>query len=473
MKHIFGAWKDFLTRYWGVFRSVWAVRKQLDPVARSAEELAFMPAQLELIETPVSPLPHYAIRIIIALFVVALLWSIIGKLDIDAVASGKVVPSGRTKIVQPLEAAVVKAILVKDGQFVRQGELLIELDPASTAADENKASEALSSAEGQAARYRALLAALDSGAPLPKFSFTPGTPEEVEAVNRLVQSEYSTFQAKNAALASAIAQKQAELATTRKLISSLAESARLSAARSSDLEALNAKEYVSKHDFLAAKQQQIEAERNHSYQMSRVAELSAAISAQRADQASQASDFRRQVMDGLRQATEQSAQMAQDVDKTGRRNQLMQIRAPVDGTVQQLAIHTVGGVVTPAQPLLAIVPKDESIEVEALLLNKDIGFVHEGQNAVVKIEAFPYTRYGYLTGKLVSVSHDAIQDEKLGLVFAVRVRLNERGLIIDGQPIRLTPGMALSVEVKTGERRVIDYLLSPLKTHVSEAMRER
>ena len=473
MKHVFLGWKDFLNRYWAVFRSVWDVRTQLDPVSRTSEELAFLPAQLELIETPVSPLPRYAIRIIVAMFACALLWSIIGKLDIDAVASGKVVPGDRTKVVQPLEAAVVKAILVKDGQFVRKGQLLVELDPASTAADENKASEALSSAEGQSARYRALLAALDSGVAPAAFTFTPATPEEVEAANRLAQSEYRTFVAKSAALSSAIAQKEAELATTRKLIVSLGETAKLTAARSADFESLNAKSYVSKHDYLAAKQAEIEAERNHSYQMSRVAELSAAISAQRAEQASQSSDYRRQVMDGLRQATEQSGQMAQDVDKTGRRNQLMQIRAPVDGTVQQLAIHTVGGVVTPAQPLLAVVPQDESIEVEALLLNKDIGFVHEGQHAVVKIEAFPYTRYGYLTGKLISVSHDAIQDEKLGLVFAARVRLDQRGLVIDGQPINLTPGMALSVEVKTGQRRVIDYLLSPLKVQVSEAMRER
>jgi hemolysin D len=473
MKHVFLAWKDFFKRYATVFGSVWAVRKQLDPVSRNAEELAFLPAQLELMDTPVSPLPRYTMRIIIALFFCALMWSIIGKLDIDAVAPGKVVPGDRTKVVQPLEAAVVKSIRVKDGQSVRAGELLIELDPSGTAADENKATEMLSSAEGQAARYRALLAALDSGSAPASFTFTPSTPIEVDAANKLAQSEYRTFMAKNAALASAIAQKEAELVTTRKLITSLAESAQLASSRSADLEKLNEKSYVSKHDYLTAKQAEVEAQRNYAYQQSRVAELSAAISAQRADQASQASDYRRQVMEGLRQSTDQSAQTAQDVDKAGRRNQLMQLRAPVDGTVQQLAVHTVGGVVTPAQPLLSVVPDDESIEVEAMLLNKDIGFVREGQHAVVKVEAFPYTRYGYLTGKLVSVSHDAIQDEKLGLVFAARVRLDQRGLIIDGQPIRLTPGMALSVEVKTGERRVIDYLLSPLTVHVSEAMRER
>ena len=177
--------------------------------------------------------------------------------------------------------------------------------------------------------------------------------------------------------------------------------------------------------------------------------------------------------DGLRQAREQIGQYAPQVAKTGQRDQLMQLRAPVDGTVQQLAIHTVGGVVTPAQALMAIVPSEESLEVEATVLNKDIGFVKPGQRATVKVESFPYTRYGYLEGIVETVSHDAAQDEQLGLVFPARVRLAGASLQIDGVEVGLTPGMALSVEIKTGKRRVIDYLLSPLRQHAGEALRER
>jgi hemolysin D len=161
------------------------------------------------------------------------------------------------------------------------------------------------------------------------------------------------------------------------------------------------------------------------------------------------------------------------VSKTQQRSQLMQLRAPVDGTVQQLSIHTVGGVVTPAQELLAVVPSTESLEVEATVLNKDIGFVRAGQRATVKIESFPYTRYGYLEGIVESVSHDAAQDENLGLVFQARVRLSKASLLIDDVTVALTPGMALSVEIKTGTRRVIDYVLSPLRQHQTESMRER
>ncbi|MNV80552.1 Hemolysin secretion protein D, plasmid [compost metagenome] len=143
------------------------------------------------------------------------------------------------------------------------------------------------------------------------------------------------------------------------------------------------------------------------------------------------------------------------------------------GTVQQLAIHTVGGVVTSAQSLLAVVPSEEALEIEANVLNKDIGFVRPGQIVTVKVESFPYTRYGYLTGTVTSISHDAAQDEKLGLVFPARIHLQQRTMKIDGVQVNLSAGMTLSAEIKTGKRRVLDYLLSPLQQHVDESLRER
>jgi len=184
-------------------------------------------------------------------------------------------------------------------------------------------------------------------------------------------------------------------------------------------------------------------------------------------------EMRQQTLDELRQANERVAQLSPDVDKTRQRDRMTQLRAPVDGAVQQLAVHTIGGVVTPAQPLLAIVPSDEALEIEANVLNKDIGFVRPGQAVTVKIESFPYTRYGYLDGVVESVSHDAAQDDTLGLIFPARIRLTQTHLMIDGVRVTMTPGMSVSAEVKTGTRRVIDYLLSPLQQHQSEAMREQ
>jgi hemolysin D len=473
MKLYYEAFREFLKRYTGIFKSVWAIREQLDPPARSTDELAFLPAQLELIETPVSPVPKYTVRIIMLMFVVALLWACLGKLDIVAVAGGKTVPGGRTKIIQPLEAAVVKAIYVKDGQHVEANQLLIELDATGTAADSQKASDALISAGGSKARYQSLLVAIDSGQAPKPFTIEDADNSVVATENSLARSEYNTFVAKRAAQNSALAQREAELATTRTLIVSLAESASIAKTRVSEVEKLLEKKFISQQDYLQVKQASISADQNLAGQRGRIAELQAAIATQRQERDALVADFRRQLNDGLRQSSEQVAQFGSDASKAQRRDDLMQLRAPVSGTVQQLAIHTVGGVVTPAQPLLAVVPEGEALEVEAMVLNKDIGFVREGQQATIKVESFPYTRYGYLEGVVESVSHDAMQDENLGLVYQARVRLKKSTLMIDGVKVNLSSGMALSVEIKTGKRRVITYLLSPLQQHTEEALRER
>lgn len=154
-------------------------------------------------------------------------------------------------------------------------------------------------------------------------------------------------------------------------------------------------------------------------------------------------------------------------------NKQTRLIAPVSGLVQQLAIHTVGGVVTAAQPLMVIVPREDTVEAEAMLENKDIGFVKAGQDAAVKIETFNYTKYGLIDGKVRTVSLDAIQDEKRGLIYAARILLKQHSMQVEGKTVKLTPGMAVTVEIRTAQRRIIEYFLSPLIQHVSESMRER
>jgi len=163
----------------------------------------------------------------------------------------------------------------------------------------------------------------------------------------------------------------------------------------------------------------------------------------------------------------------QDEHRAGVRSNLLSLTAPVDGTVQQLTVHTIGGVVPAAQPLMQIVPADAPIEVEAFVENKDVGFVHPGQTVAVKIDAFDYTRYG-TTGALVShVSQDAIQDEKRGLIYGTRIALDKDTIFVDGKALPLAVGMSVNVEIKTGTRRVIEYILSPLMRHQREALHER
>lgn len=149
------------------------------------------------------------------------------------------------------------------------------------------------------------------------------------------------------------------------------------------------------------------------------------------------------------------------------------LAAPVDGIVQQLAIHTIGGVVTPAQPLMVIVPESQKLEIEAMVLNKDIGFVSANQPAEIKLEAFPFTKYGIIDGTVSQVSSDAIQDEKQGLVYAARIAMTQSSINVDGKQVNLSPGMAVTTEIKTGKRRIIEYLLGPVLQYRQESLRER
>lgn len=473
MKHVLAGWKAFLARYWKISRAVWQERNQLDSPGRSADERAFLPAHLELIETPASPTARWTMRLIVALFCIALLWACLGQLDIVAVAPGRTVVDSRTKVIQPAETAVVRRILVRDGERVKAGQPLIELDTTVTGAEYAQAGDALVNARVAALRLSALAAAIDSGR-APRMSDAADVPtERLEAERALAQSQFDAFQAKRHNLQAAIAQRRAELRTTQDTIEPLAESTRISKVRADDYGRLVEGKYVGRHEYLLREQERIAAERDLATQRNRVQEIRSALSAAEEELRVLGADFRQQTLDSWREAEEQIGQLAPQLAKAGQRDRLMTLRSPVEGTVQQLAVHTVGGVVTPAQQLLAVVPVEEALEVEATVLNKDIGFVRPGQSVTVKIESFPYTRYGYLTGKVASVSHDAAQDENLGLVFPARIRLDTSTLQIDGVPVRISAGMSLSAEIKTGGRAVIDYLISPLMQHSDESFRER
>jgi len=168
-----------------------------------------------------------------------------------------------------------------------------------------------------------------------------------------------------------------------------------------------------------------------------------------------------------------AAASGQDARRAREHGRLLRLTAPVDGTVQQLAVHTVGGVVPAAQALMQIVPREDRLEVEAFVENRDVGFVHEGQHAEVKIDTFDYTRYGTVPAIVRQVSRDATQDEKKGLIYAVRVALQRDSIMVDGKAMPLSAGMAANVEIRTGERRIIAYVLSPLMQHRREALHER
>jgi hemolysin D len=461
--------------------------------ARRVEELAFLPAALEIVETPPSPIGRTIGATIILLFCAALVWAWWGTIDIVASATGKIVPSGRTKVIQPFETGVVRFIRVQDGQAVKAGDALIELDPTVNAAERDHLRNDLLAEQLNIARLRAALAAGDD----PLADFTPpadSNPALVSAQLQLLQNQVTEYRAKTAALARQQAQKEAEQATTAATIHKLETMIPVIQPRVDIRKTLMDKELGSKLTYFETLQLLVEQQEELSVQKSHLHAAEAAVAAIRETRGQAEAEYRHVLSDDLAKAEQKASGLGQDLIKAEQKTKLQLLTAPVDGVVQQLAIHTVGGVVTPAQSLLVVVPSDSRLEIEAIVSNRDIGFVHAGQEAEIKIDTFNFTRYGLLHGQVLGVSQDAvIRDRKedranergLGtqnnssepqgqeLNYTARISLDRTQMQIDDRMVNLSPGMATTVEIKTGSRTILSYLLSPLLRYRKETLRER
>jgi hemolysin D len=466
---------DLLAKHARVLRLSWRARRDLEPPRRLPLEREFLPAALELQETPPSALPRAIMGTLVVAFVAALVWAIVGRVETVAVAHGRIIPSDRAKVIQPSETSVVKRILVADGQSVRAGELLIELDATISGADAKRSKEEWLAARLEAARAKAFLEVIErpGGVHAGLERVAEAAPAMAAGEARLLASQVEEFRSRVAALDAELARRQAELQSTRELVAKLAQTVPIARRRAEDYKGLVAQKFASEHGYLEREQARIEQERDLAFQQSREHELLLTVEESRQRKTAFVAETRRAATDALSAAEKRTALFTQDMVKTEQRAKLMQLASPVDGTVQQLAVHTVGGVVTPAQPLMVVVPKDYSAEVEAMLENKDVGFVKPKQRAEVKIETFPFTRYGTVPATVTFVSQDAVQDEKRGLVFQARLLLERGTLRVDERTVTLAPGMAITAEIKTGERRVIEYFLEPFLRVSSESIRER
>jgi hemolysin D len=459
--------RDLLARYKAVLQAAWQARHELAGPQRLADERAFLPAALALQETPVHPAPRRTAIAICALFAIALLWAGFGQIDIVAVAQGRIVVSERTKTLQPLETSVVKRVLVRDGDAVRAGQVLVELDATNAQADQASVQEQLTAMTSEHARSTALLAALANGK-APPAAQGGGANHGAQ-----LQAEWQNLGAQLAKLDAEHARRQAEAATVREAIAKLEATLPLARQREADVKGLAEQGFMNQHAGQDRTRERIEMERDLATQGARLAEALAAAAESQQNKAAYRAEAQRALRERQAQAGSKREQLAQERSKTEQRSRLTQLRAPVDGTVQQVAVHTAGGVVTPAQVLMVIVPHKAEVTAEVLIDNKDIGFVRPGQAVEVKLETFPFTRYGTVPALVKHMAADAVADEKRGAIFPATLTLARSAIEVNGQRVALAPGMNLSAEIKTGRRRIADYLLSPIQRAANESLRER
>lgn len=463
---------DLVRRYRDVFGTAWAERQALETPARLAHEAAFLPAHLELIETPIHPAPRWTMRIIALLAVATLLISILGKLDIVVVANGELIPDSNVKMIQPAITGVVRQILVHDGQRVVAGQPLVVLDTRQAAADASTARSSRVHAALAMARARALLDAVQSGNPRQFAPVEDASLLEQQQSSDLASQTWRAYEDKRQDAEAQLLARVADLDSVHHEIAKLQATAPLARQQADAYKELAASKDVAQIEYLDREQTAQNLEHEIQAQRSHAAQLSATVAQQKADLSGITSEFLRDQRLELEKNTQIFNASRGDETKTSTRQALLTLIAPVAGTVQQLAIHTVGGVVTTAQSLMEVVPGD-TLRVKATIENRDVGFVREGQPVVVKVAAFPYTHYGYLTGKVGELANDAAQDRRRGAVFVAYVRLDNDRMSIDGRQVILTPGMDVNAEITTGRRRVISYFLGPLVGGIQESLRER
>ena len=457
------------------------------------DEREFLPAALEIIETPVSGVGRVMMAVIVVLAGAAVIWACLGQLDIVSTANGRIIPSGQIKLIQPLEIGVVKAIAVADGDHVDVGDLLIELDTTTNAADRDRVARDLMQAAVDIARLRALVSGnVDA------FQAPAGAdPTLVDAARRQLAAELAQQTAKTEGLSRQIEAKTAERDQAKAVIEKLNATIPLLQDKVQMYRTLRESLLTSKISLLDAERQMLEAQHDRTATVHQVDGLKSQIEGLMQQRDEAVADFRRKAFDDLRKASQTAAEQSEDLIKATQRTGLQTLRSPVSGTVEQLSVHTIGGVVTPAQTLMVVVPNNSNLEVEASLPNREVGFVHAGQPAELKVEAFTYTRYGLLHGIVRGVSRDALRSERdgpdptddeasatssprnpdksaqTGSAYVARISLDENHVETEEGPKPLEPGMTVTAEIKTGQRPIISYLLSPFMRYHHEALRER
>jgi len=462
----------------------------LAAASRAAERLGdriqadprdFQPALVRLQEAPPNPLGRRVLWVMLAFLAALILWTTLGKLDIVAVADGKLVPDTYLKVVQPTDSGVVKEILVKEGQHVKSGQVLMRMDATLSESD-------LKALTADYQNKRIALRCIDAqmaGKPFVRRA------EEPAALFTQVFAQYAANrQSYESALAqeSAILQKaKHDLAAAEQVQKKLVQVLPHYREQEAAYEKLARDGFAGKLMYTDKQRERIEKEQDLRAQESVIASARSTITQEQEKIAQITADYRRQLQTERVDIAAQLEKASQELAKQEHRNEYLELKAPQDGVVKDLATHTVGTVTSPGTILMTLVPKDEILRAEVWVKNDDIGFVREKQPAKIKLAAFIFQKYGMVEGEVAHVSADAAEQnspagspgqsqQKSGgepLAYKTLVNLKNQYLETEGERYRLAPGMQVSAEINLGTRTVLEYLLSPVTKAFQEAARER
>ena len=437
-----------LKRYWQIAKLALLQEKAAKNSkikGMNEHEKEFLPAVLEVTETPPSHAARLLTYMIMLMFTVLILWSVLGKVDIIATATGKLMPASNIKTIQTLTDSEIEEIYVQEGQYVKEGQDLIKFNQTEVLANIRRIKNEMRALEISIARQKALL----TDNPEDNFTYDQDIDEYlVKMHSGLLKSQMTEKAAKIGVLEGQIAKAEKEKETTQAEIDRLAKLLPSVTERIEKKKILVDQKLMARLTFLEQEEELTNLQEQRKVQLKKIAETEANIESLKKELRQYLAEFDKNLMQELTETREKLESYQQELIKYEEALKRTVVKAPLSGYVQQLVYHTKGGVVETAKPIMNLVPEDYKLEAEVMILNKDIGFVRPNQE-------------------------DAVQDEKLGLIFKSRLTLLDNKIKADGQVVRLIPGMSVTAEVKTGKRRVIEYLLSPVMKYLNESMRER
>lgn len=424
----------------------------------------FKPVLSEIEDSPVSPLGRFTFWTVVSIMIITILWLTIGKVDIVVSARGIVIPDGEAKIIQPLDTGVISKILVKEGDLVKKGQPLMEIDPATTEPELESVQKNLEDTLLEIKRLNATASGTEFNAS--------------NEISETAQIQQNLYNASISAKENQIAVKKLELSKTEEeLKASRAErSAKqqiLGSTKDKEKRMKNVLDVIAYDDYQEVLNQIKTLEADVTKLNHKINELNTQKIQTLKEINAIEDEFKAQNLEKLADKTKSANELKSNADQIIFRNTKQTITSPCDGYVDKLFIHTVGGVVTPAQQLFAVTPVETPLLIKATVLNQDIGFVKEGMNVSVKIDTFNFQKYGMIEGEVETVSKNSIEDEKLGPVYEVYITPITHTLKVEGKDENIRTGMSLTAEINVGKRRIIEFFIYPLIKYLDEGMSVR
>lgn len=426
----------------------------------------FTPLLVEIEERPTSPLGRALFYTIIAVLTAGLLWLFFAKIDVVVSARGKVVPEGEIKTLQPIESGAISAIRVHEGQAVKKGDVLIEIDPSVSETDLDSKQKNLSLMELEIGRLNALI---HDKPFIPNPACT-----DIAAISAQQLAYFSTksaYEQQKSVIEQQINQAREQSEATR------ADTARLrqllTNAKEHESRLKEVLDIIAKRDYIDAQNQRIEYQEQLRMKEHSLFQSDAHISELQNQLSLTIQQYRQKLLEELTQKNKEATALRTEVEASLFRHTKQRIVSPVDGYVGQMMVHTIGGVVTPAEKLITVIPKDAPLLIKATVLNQDIGFIAKAMEAEVKIDTYDFQKYGLIHGNVKHIADDAIEDEKLGPVYEITLTPTNTTLRGEGKILPIHAGMSVTAELKVGKRRVIEFFIYPMIKYLDEGLSVR